>query len=529
MATTIFITSPNGQQHCAGEYEKLTDEIANGQPVWQQRSGNFWLYSGTNGLWIVGSRDARDENFQCSHGMIYCRTPHGGATPDKVSGLWERFDGESFTEDPTIKVATSYYKPFSLRVSSSNGQQRCAGEYVLMSEDMANGLPLWKQKGGKCYIYCGTNGSWVIGGSDAKERNFNCAKGVIYSQRASGGLMPDRIGGVWLRLSPDGFVEDPSIAFRMKPSPLYVQSSNEQQGCAGEFLPVVDKLANGYPLWEHVGGKCWLYSGSNGMWIIGGTDAQAKDFNCTRGVIYCKTPHCGEMPDKMVGPWLRLDGDAFREDAAIVVSSKPASLFVISPNGQHKCSGEYLVVASERVQGPPVWKQKCGNFKICSSTDGTWVVMSDEAPRAVLCCHQAHFGLMPDKVGGPWSRLDGDSLVEDDAIRVTSTLARPAQLHLTTPRGHQKCGGEYILRAGESANGHPLWKQIGGKYWLYSGTNGLWIIGGSGAPKVNFECSRGVIYSGTPHGGQLPHQVRGTWLRLDGKQFLEDTSISVTV
>lgn len=26
-----------------------------------------------------------------------------------------------------------------------------------------------------------------------------------------------------------------------------------------------------------------------------------------------------------------------------------------------------------------------------------------------------------------------------------------------------------MLVAGESANGHPLWKQMGGKFWLYSG------------------------------------------------------------
>ena len=27
------------------------------------------------------------------------------------------------------------------------------------------------------------------------------------------------------------------------------------------------------------------------------------------------------------------------------------------------------------------------------------------------------------------------------------------------------------------------------------GTNGLWIIGGGGAKRKNFDCSRGVIYS----------------------------------
>lgn len=28
-----------------------------------------------------------------------------------------------------------------------------------------------------------------------------------------------------------------------------------------------------------------------------------------------------------------------------------------------------------------------------------------------------------------------------------------------------------------------------------AGTNGLWIIGGGGAKRKNFECARGVIYS----------------------------------
>ena len=63
---------------------------------------------------------------------------------------------------------------------------------------------------------------------------------------------------------------------------------------------------------------------------------------------------------------------------------------------------------------------------------------------------------------------------------------------------------------GEMANGHPLWKQTAGKFWLYSGaflagessggpgSNGLWIIGGGGAKRKNFDCSRGVIYSWLP-------------------------------
>lgn len=38
--------------------------------------------------------------------------------------------------------------------------------------------------------------------------------------------------------------------------------------------------------------------------------------------------------------------------------------------------------------------------------------------------------------------------------------------------------GEYFLVAGESANSNPLWKQMGGKFWLYSGAGPNVTIGG---------------------------------------------------
>ncbi|CAE7765388.1 PCBP1, partial [Symbiodinium sp. CCMP2456] len=522
MTRSIYVISPNGQQQCAGEYKQSQDS-ANGCPVWEQKGGGFWMYTGANGMWIIGGQDAKDKNFKCSHGFIFCRTQNAGVSPEKIAGVWERLSGEYFVEDRNIVVTNVLHKPSPLRVASPNGQQRCAGEYALMPDCTANGLPVWEHKAGRCYLYCGTNGSWILGGSDAKEKGFKCAKGVVYSKRASGGLMPDKVGGGWLRLHGDKFHEDSAITVTVKPSRLYVQTPHGQHRCSGEYVPAEDRLANGYPLWEHAGGKCWLYSGSNGMWIIGGTDAAAKNFECTRGVIYCQTVHNGQMPDKMVGNWLRLDGDKFREDAAILVGTKPPSLHILCPNGQPKCGGEYVLVG-DRSHGQPTWKQRRTDLRICSGADGHWMVAAvrkdADSEKPLLRCDQPHLGETPDKVLSSWSRLEGEDMEKDDQIKVSSTssLGKPVKLHVSTPSGQQSCGGEYLLVAGESANGSPLWKQMGGKYWLYSGTNGLWIIGGSGAKRKNFDCSRGVIYSQTPHGGQLPHQVSGIWLRLQGQE-----------
>ncbi|CAE7200426.1 unnamed protein product, partial [Symbiodinium necroappetens] len=108
-------------------------------------------------MWIIGGQDAKDKNFKCSHGFIFCRTQNAGVSPEKITGVWERLSGEYFVEDRNIVVTNVLHKPSPLRVASPNGQQRCAGEYALMPDCTANGLPVWEHKAGRCYLYCGTN------------------------------------------------------------------------------------------------------------------------------------------------------------------------------------------------------------------------------------------------------------------------------------------------------------------------------------------------------------------------------------
>lgn len=534
MPEVLHIYSPNGQQRCAGEYARVPGEAANGQPVWRQAGGDFWLYSGAKGMWIVGGADAKEKGFRCSHGNLFCRTLHTGNTPDKVSGTWSRLERDSFVDDDDISVVRGIAKPHSLRLVSPNGQHRCSGEYQLMAGDMVAGMPVWRHRSGGSWLYTGENGSWIFGGSDAKERDFRCSRGVLYSKRPHGGLMPDRLEGAWVRLAEDKFQEDPAVVVTPRPAPLYLQSPNGQQRCAGEYVPVMDKIVNGMPLWEHIGGKCWLYSGSNGMWIIGGDDAKAKNFDSTRGVIYCRKPHGGMMPDKMVGNWLRLEGDTFREDAAVFLSMKPSTLYVVTPQDHQRCAGEYKLLPGESLNGQPVWKQKKGFFRIYSSKGGMWQIAGNEAKEAdfqgvesVIRCEVPHQGMMPDKVRKAWRRLDGDSFADDQSIAISTVLNKPAKLRLKSPHGQQRCAGEYVLVAGQTANGQPLWRQMGGKHWLYSGTNGMWIFGRNGAKEKNFDCSRGVIYSNSLHGGVMPDKLRSLWLRLDGEAFHEDADIKV--
>jgi len=269
-------------------------------------------------------------------------------------------------------------------------------------------------------------------------------------------------------------------------------------------------------------------------WIIGGEDAKAKDFQCTRGVIFCKTAHGGKLPHTQVGNWLRLEGDVFREDAAISITSKPASLHVVSPQGQHRCAGEYRLLVGETVHSQAVWKQRRGIFRIFSSRGGVWQIVGNEKKESdyqngtiALQCGCPHRGQMPDKLNSEWSRLEGDSYISDPSITLSVIVNPPAKLHMKSPNGQQRCAGEYVLVVGTTPNGFPLWRQMGGASWLYSGTNGMWIVGSKGAKDRNFDCSRGVIYSNTPHGGVMPDKLKTLWLRLDKEEFHEDGEIIV--
>ena len=65
---------------------------------------------------------------------------------------------------------------------------------------------------------------------------------------------------------------------------------------------VGNRTAKGMPVWHKAGDgpeKCWIYTGLNGNWFIGGEKAEAVDFQCKRGYIASKDRHGGLFPSKM--------------------------------------------------------------------------------------------------------------------------------------------------------------------------------------------------------------------------------------
>lgn len=107
----LHVTTPHGWPECAGYYGLFEGERPNGQPAWKRVDGDTWLYSSPHGQWMVGGPSERKQSFNCSTAWIYCSTVHGGAAPDKVAGVWERWTGNSFLPDTDIVVAAVSAEP----------------------------------------------------------------------------------------------------------------------------------------------------------------------------------------------------------------------------------------------------------------------------------------------------------------------------------------------------------------------------------------------------------------------------------
>uniref|UniRef100_A0A7S4R324 Uncharacterized protein n=1 Tax=Alexandrium monilatum TaxID=311494 RepID=A0A7S4R324_9DINO len=131
------------------------------------------------------------------------------------------------------------------------------------------------------------------------------------------------------------------------------------------------------------------------------------------------------------------------------------------------------------------------------------------------------------------AKADGDKpAVEGDkgeAAEEEKETGPPKMLTVASPNGQKECDGEYALVAEETVNGQPLWKQLEAKRWLYSGTDGTWLIGGPKQKEQGFACRTGFLHLRQAHEGKLPHLVEAMWRRVDGKQWREDGDIRVSV
>jgi len=93
--------------------------------------------------------------------------------------------------------------------------------------------------------------------------------------------------------------------------------TEDQLVCAGKYKMMPRREANGYPIWEHVSRKRWLYYGNDDFWYVGDEEELRLKFDCEQGYIR----HEGEeftFPTALSGHWER--GPDWTPDPVIVVS-----------------------------------------------------------------------------------------------------------------------------------------------------------------------------------------------------------------
>jgi hypothetical protein len=131
----------------------------------------------------------------------------------------------------------------------------------------------------------------------------------------------------------------------------------------------------------------------------------------------------------------------------------------------------------------------------------------------------------PSKLRSPKGTQDG----QDSRFREATSI--PSSLEVSVPREVEHCSGMYVLVPSRLPNGFPLWKQLHGDHFLFSGTGGRWFIGDDEEENLNFVCNAGIIVSREFHHGEPPNYLdgRGGWQRFDGEKWVNDGDISVAI
>ena len=305
--------------------------------------------------------------------------------------------------------------------------------------------------------------------------------------------------------------------------------------CAGFYHLVVSQTKNGFPLWKHGARDRWIYSGhGTQFWVIGGPTEASNNFECDEGFIAASDLHNGLMPHLFRGGWQEDDGTNWLEDPRIRVThaeQTPNLLYVASPSGAHEVAGYYDLVPDWLPNSFPFWKQVCGRHWLYSGLSGVWLFGSDEEYQKRFSCEEGviagtdrHNGRMPDKVVHGWQRDDGMTWIADPLFAVVelSESTIPHELVVDATDALLELTGPYTLVIGAQVNGFPVWEQLGaGRRWIYSGHAGGWLIG------VGLERDSRIA-SATSHGGRLPHDFCGGWMRRGAIVWEIDVLITVS-
>lgn len=202
----LYLASPNCMQRFSGRYDLVPNELPNGYPLWKQRGNERYLFSGRTGRWYLGGAREKEVGFSCSKGSIRSLFTHQDMQqlPHCKKVTWQANLHGGWVGDVDIKFSTEAPEQHSkiLQVTAPHARREVAGVYEMFG-DFANGWPLWKQRGGGCWLFSSTDGRWYVGGHEKKTAKFQTATdghdkfSFCRSAAVHRGKLPEKVVGTW--------------------------------------------------------------------------------------------------------------------------------------------------------------------------------------------------------------------------------------------------------------------------------------------------------------------------------------------
>jgi len=244
-------------------------------------------------------------------------------------------------------------------------------------------------------------------------------------------------------------------------------------------------------------------------------------------------------------------GEEFANDQAVkaacgqpgdLPSSSPERLWVIAPM-RRALQGEYVQFPAWVVNGEPIWRHTSSHACLFSCTARRWTITDHysnvEADRGQVRTADPHYQKFPHECSR-WTYAMGSDWTADAQGRILVTPDQAVAQKRMKKQEHQSSGraqrasmhaeqapctlwvaapprpalqGEYRRVEGRMECGQPVWRRAEGAGWLFSVAGGHWVVGGNDPGGGR---SRPQLKTSAPHGGQLPHQVRGWKYARDG-------------
>eukprot|EP00929_Paragymnodinium_shiwhaense_P033086 TRINITY_DN18235_c0_g2_i3.p1 TRINITY_DN18235_c0_g2~~TRINITY_DN18235_c0_g2_i3.p1 ORF type:complete len:2059 (+),score=493.11 TRINITY_DN18235_c0_g2_i3:110-6286(+) len=411
-----------------GRYVLEVEVWHNGYPVWKHAERDLYVSSADTGRWVVSS--SIEEPFDAPEGCLCTSQVHGQQMPSEfMDSDWYSLDesGNWVGVDSLELVAQSLFVPERLFLCCSDLPE-VAGGYLRSRQQgrhLVHEQPCWRHQERGHWLFSSTLGYWLVceseeTGENADNSAFSAEEGLLRSLRPHGGLWPNVLD-LWLvggltdaQLGDARFVVQPEEP----PSSLLIRAP---YGYGGVHDLLRTTQVFGSPCWVRRDQAQWLYSSSEGIWMVAREDPR-KAAATAPAIIAGDAAHEGRQPQTMQR-WLVRRGRGYKlvADDTVEVSlqcdSEPAA-FEVRGLGGGIDSGCFLNMPNRILHGAALWKHEDAKCWLHADDTGRWVVVREllatesdargnvqRVLRVLLRSEYAHNGCAPHLVlPGEWQR-----------------------------------------------------------------------------------------------------------------------------